>query len=118
MLSCCLETLTLLLSRSKDRNLPKLCSFWLKGQCSRVVEGTCPFRPCCGTYRFPELAGSDKPGMEKLITALERQGAVTVCFPLLCVCRVFVGWKGSRGWKGQGRGVTGGRGEGWEEGVG
>lgn len=61
-----------------DRNLPKLCSFWLKGQCSRVVEGTCPFRPCCGTYRFPELAGSDKPGMEKLITALERQGAVTV----------------------------------------
>eukprot|EP00286_Rhodomonas_abbreviata_P023555 CAMPEP_0181311784 /NCGR_PEP_ID=MMETSP1101-20121128/13337_1 /TAXON_ID=46948 /ORGANISM="Rhodomonas abbreviata, Strain Caron Lab Isolate" /LENGTH=352 /DNA_ID=CAMNT_0023418569 /DNA_START=121 /DNA_END=1176 /DNA_ORIENTATION=- len=61
-----------------DRNLPKLCSFWLKGACSRVVEGTCPFRPCCGTYRFPEIAGSEQTMMHKLISALERHGAVSV----------------------------------------
>jgi pre-mRNA-splicing factor RBM22/SLT11 len=61
-----------------DRNLPKLCSFWIKGQCSRVVEGSCPFRPCCGTFRFPELAGSNPDGMRKLITMLETDGTVKV----------------------------------------
>ncbi|KAJ1489383.1 hypothetical protein T484DRAFT_1937320 [Baffinella frigidus] len=61
-----------------DRNLPKLCSFWLKGACSRVVQGDCPFRPCCGTFRFPELAGSNPDGMRKLTEALERLGTVEV----------------------------------------
>ena len=61
-----------------DRNLPKLCSFWLKGQCSRVVEGTCPYRPCCGSFRFPELASNHPVLMQKLITALERDGTVKV----------------------------------------
>lgn len=61
-----------------DRNLPKLCSFWIKGQCSRVVEGTCPFRPCCGTFRFPELAGSNPDGMRKLIGLLETEGTIKV----------------------------------------
>jgi len=61
-----------------DRNLPKLCSFWIKGQCSRVVEGTCPFRPCCGTFRFPELAGSNPDGMRKLIHLLETDGPTKV----------------------------------------
>jgi len=61
-----------------DRNLPKLCSFWIKGQCSRVVEGTCPFRPCCGTFRFPELAGSNPEMMRKLIDMLQSDGAVKV----------------------------------------
>jgi pre-mRNA-splicing factor RBM22/SLT11 len=45
-------------SKIAFRNLPKLCSFWLNGTCSRVVRKTCPFRPCCGTYVFPEIAGS------------------------------------------------------------
>ncbi len=61
-----------------DRNLPKLCSFWLKGQCTRVVEGTCPYRPCCGSFRFPELASNHPVLMQKLISALEREGAVKV----------------------------------------
>jgi pre-mRNA-splicing factor RBM22/SLT11 len=61
-----------------DRNLPKLCSFWLKGACSRVVQGDCPFRPCCGTFRFPELAGRNPDGMRTLIEALERLGTVEV----------------------------------------
>ena len=61
-----------------DRNLPKLCSFWIKGQCSRVVEGTCPFRPCCGTFRFPELAGSNPEAMRKLIDMLQADGATKV----------------------------------------
>jgi len=61
-----------------DRNLPKLCSFWIKGQCSRVVEGTCPFRPCCGTFRFPELAGSNPDAMRKLIHLLENDGPTKV----------------------------------------
>jgi pre-mRNA-splicing factor RBM22/SLT11 len=61
-----------------DRNLPKLCSFWLKGQCTRVVEGTCPYRPCCGSFRFPELASNHPVLMQKLISALDREGAVKV----------------------------------------
>ena len=39
------------------RNLVKLCSFWVAGTCTRVVGKTCPFRPCCGSFAFPELAG-------------------------------------------------------------
>ena len=38
------------------RNLPKLCSFWLGGTCTRVVQHKCPFRPCNGMFEFPELA--------------------------------------------------------------
>ena len=61
-----------------DRNLPKLCSFWLKGQCTRVIEGTCPYRPCCGTFRFPELASNHQALMHKLIAALQQDGTVKV----------------------------------------
>lgn len=59
-----------------DRNLPKLCSFWLKGNCSRVVEGTCPYRPCCGTYRFPELASQFQEMNKTLKESLDEHGPV------------------------------------------
>lgn len=59
-----------------DRNLPKLCSFWLKGNCSRVVEGTCPYRPCCGTYRFPELASQFQDMNKTLKESLDEHGPV------------------------------------------
>lgn len=55
------KTLQATASKSKIafRNLPKLCSFWLSGTCTRVNRNTCPFRPCCGnsTFAFPEIAG-------------------------------------------------------------
>ena len=41
-----------------DRNLPKLCSFWCLQTCNRVVNSACPYRPCNGTFRFPELAST------------------------------------------------------------
>ena len=42
------------------RNLVKLCSFWVAGTCTRVVGKTCPFRPCCGSFAFPEPTGGGK----------------------------------------------------------
>eukprot|EP01041_Mallomonas_annulata_P012831 gene12831-27056_t len=56
------------------RNLPKLCSFWVAGSCVRVLKKSCPFRPCCGTYLFPEIAGSHKEECAKLIATLEANG--------------------------------------------
>ena len=49
-------------SSTSFRNLPKLCTFWLKGQCTRCVKKLCTFRPCAGkgTYVFPELAATEK----------------------------------------------------------
>jgi len=38
-----------------ERNRAKPCSFWIKGSCTRVTWGDCPYRPCCGDFRFPEL---------------------------------------------------------------
>lgn len=57
------------------RNLPKLCSFWLGGLCKRTSTGRCPFRPCCGTYVFPEIA-RDKPLHARLVEALTTTGPV------------------------------------------
>ena len=55
------------------RNLPKLCTFWLAGQCRRASTGRCPFRPCCGVFVFPEVA-RDKDLGGRLVAALEQQG--------------------------------------------
>lgn len=60
------------------RNLPKLCSFWLNGTCTRVVRGSCPYRPCCGTHVFPEIAGSNKELCAGLVAALNEKGAARV----------------------------------------
>lgn len=60
------------------RNLPRLCSFWLKACCSRVGAKTCPFRPCCGVFKFPELAASQPDACKKLVELLRRDGAATV----------------------------------------
>jgi len=40
-----------------ERNRAKPCSFWIKGSCNRVTWGDCPYRPCNGDFRFPELNG-------------------------------------------------------------
>lgn len=65
------------------RNLPKLCSFWVTGTCSRCVRKTCPFRPCCGSYEFPELAPlQDKTLRPALIESLTKDGAASVMVAL------------------------------------
>jgi hypothetical protein len=59
------------------RNLPKLCTFWLAGSCRRVMNKSCPFRPCCGVFQFPELAGGDanmREANHKLIAQLQAEG--------------------------------------------
>ena len=63
------------------RNLAKLCSFWVAGTCTRVVNGTCPFRPCCGSFSFPELAGGNADIQELgrvLINKLKAVGPMEV----------------------------------------
>jgi pre-mRNA-splicing factor RBM22/SLT11 len=65
-------------SSTAFRNLPKLCSFWLAGSCNRVVRSVCPFRPCCGTYVFPELAATHRDLMNALIARLNKEGPVEV----------------------------------------
>jgi len=59
-----------------DRNLPKLCSFWVRQTCTRVVNGSCPYRPCCGTFRFPELASTHQELLSTLVRKLHAEGAV------------------------------------------
>lgn len=59
------------------RNLPKLCTFWLAGTCRRVATKSCPFRPCCGIFQFPELAGGDSAAREanqRLVAQLQADG--------------------------------------------
>lgn len=60
------------------RNLPKLCSFWLNGSCNRVIRKTCPYRPCCGTFVFPEIARTNKELHQTLIERLQSEGAAVV----------------------------------------
>lgn len=61
------------------RNLPKLCSFWLNGSCTRVTRKSCPFRPCCGTFLFPEImGGATRELCSQLIADLERDGPAEV----------------------------------------
>jgi hypothetical protein len=65
-------------SKTAFRNLPKLCSFWLNGACTRVGRRTCPFRPCCCTFVFPEIAGSHKEICTELVKKLEADGPDSV----------------------------------------
>lgn len=58
------------------RNLPKMCSFWLKGVCNRGKS--CPFRPCCGIFKFPELASGHPEECQALITQLQADGTTEV----------------------------------------
>lgn len=72
------------LSRNKsstpyyDRNLPKLCSFWCLQTCNRVVNSACPYRPCNGTFRFPELASTHQDSLSILVRKLHAEGPVSV----------------------------------------
>jgi len=61
-----------------DRNLPKLCSFWCLQTCTRVVNSACPYRPCNGTFRFPELASRHQEHLSTLVRKLHTDGAVSV----------------------------------------
>lgn len=61
-----------------DRNLPKLCSFWMTGKCTRVLNRDCPYRPCNGIFRFPELNSQHKELSKDLTARLEAEGAVAV----------------------------------------
>jgi len=61
-----------------DRNLPKLCSFWALQTCTRVVNSACPYRPCCGTFRFPELASAHQEHLSTLVRKLHADGPVSV----------------------------------------
>jgi len=67
-------------AKTAFRNLPKLCSFWLNGTCSRVLQRTCPFRPCCGedSFVFPEIAGSHRELCAQLVAALRADGPAKV----------------------------------------
>lgn len=61
------------------RNLAKLCSFWVLGTCNRVVNGSCPFRPCCGSFSFPELASSKSKHLgDALVKRLKEHGPLEV----------------------------------------
>lgn len=66
------------INRTAWRNLPKLCSFWLNGTCNRVIKKSCPFRPCCGAYVFPEIAGTDKEIHKRLQAQLTEHGPAYV----------------------------------------
>jgi len=71
------------LSRNKshtpyyDRNLPKMCSFWVRQTCTRVANTACPYRPCNGTFRFPELASNHPDALSKLVRKLHADGALS-----------------------------------------
>lgn len=58
------------------RNLPKLCSFWINGKCTRVVKKSCPYRPCCGptAFVFPEIASSNRDIHQQLQDQLHQFG--------------------------------------------
>lgn len=60
-----------------ERNRAKVCSFWLGGTCNRVVQGTCPYRPCNGDFRFPEL-NKNEDMKAKLIEELKISGPAKV----------------------------------------
>ena len=67
-------------SKVAFRNLPKLCSFWVKGHCERCERGSCTFRPCCGSeyFVFPELASNYHDLNNTLINDLKVNGALKV----------------------------------------
>jgi len=55
-----------------ERNRAKPCSFWIKGSCTRVTWGDCPYRPCNGDFRFPELNGHPEKlaALQKMLAEL------------------------------------------------
>jgi pre-mRNA-splicing factor RBM22/SLT11 len=59
------------------RNLPKLCTFWLNGRCTRCVDRSCPFRPCNGIFLFPELASKYPVEHQRLIDYLQHPNTNT-----------------------------------------
>lgn len=61
-----------------DRNLPKLCSFWARQSCTRGPNNSCPYRPCNGTFRFPELASTHPEMLSALVRKLHADGPVSV----------------------------------------
>jgi pre-mRNA-splicing factor RBM22/SLT11 len=67
-------------SATSFRNLPKLCSFWVAGTCTRCVKKLCQFRPCCGidSFAFPELASTHKDLNDALINRLKEIGPIEV----------------------------------------
>ena len=67
-------------SKVAFRNLPKLCSFWVKGNCDRCQRGSCTFRPCCGSeyFIFPELASNYHDLNNTLINDLKINGPLKV----------------------------------------
>ena len=44
----------------------------------RVLRKMCPFRPCCGSFAFPEIAGSHRELCTALVERLEKEGPVAV----------------------------------------
>lgn len=60
-----------------ERNRAKICSFWLGGTCNRVTQGSCPYRPCNGDFRFPEL-NREEEMKAKLIEELKISGPAKV----------------------------------------
>ena len=67
-------------SSTAFRNLPKLCSFWVAGTCTRCVKKLCQFRPCAGetSFAFPEIARSHKDLHRALVDRLKEEGATEV----------------------------------------
>jgi len=64
-----------------ERNRAKPCSFWLKGSCTRVTWGDCPYRPCNGDFRFPELNGHPEKlaALQKILTEIGPADAMIRC---------------------------------------
>lgn len=76
-------------SSTAFRNLPKLCSFWIAGTCTRCVKGLCAFRPCAGpsSFAFPEIARTHKDLHKALVERLKAEGATEVMKTLDAVTR-------------------------------
>ena len=60
-----------------ERNRAHVCSFWLGGKCNRVEQGSCPYRPCNGDFRFPEL-NREEEMKTRLVEELKRDGPAKV----------------------------------------
>ena len=54
-----------------------MCSFWTRQTCTRVANTACPYRPCNGTFRFPELASTHPEALSKLVRRLHAEGALS-----------------------------------------
>ena len=42
----------------------------MRQTCTRVANTACPYRPCNGTFRFPELASNHPDALSKLVREL------------------------------------------------